>query len=212
MHPKYSFILLSGGKGERFHNPLPKQYLPLDETCSVLHALHSALLIPEISEYIVVCHEHYRSVFSSYPVQIAPPGASRQSSVLSGLQYAQEQWVLIHDGARPFIYRDEVEALMLSAQKTGAAALASPIPYTVKQKSPVRTLDRTNMLMTHTPQCIKKTILTEGIALAQERNLILDDDTQAAELLDVPVSLVLTKHPHIKITYPEDLAIARALL
>lgn len=212
MNADCSLVLLSGGKGTRFKASQPKQYQLLQGKPLVLHALNSALHIKEIKEIIVVSHPDYYTVFSSYPVQLAPAGERRQDSVLSGLRKVSFPWVCIHDGVRPFLYPDDLSQLLKTAQKTGAAALASEIPYTIKQRDPVKTINRDHLAIVHTPQCLKTTILSEGLALARQRNLTLNDDTQAAELLGVPVSLVFTSRPQIKVTYPEDLTLAQALL
>lgn len=212
MDTNCSLVLLSGGKGTRFKASQPKQYFPLQGKPLVLHALDAALQIKEITEIIVVSHPDYYDVFSPYPIKLAPAGILRQDSVLSGLQKVSHPWVLIHDGVRPFLYPDDISQLLKKARETGAAALASEIPYTIKQRDPVKTINRDQLAMIHTPQCLKTTTLVEGISFAQKHHLILNDDTQAAELLGMPISLVFTSHPQIKITYPKDLAIAQALL
>ncbi|SGA01062.1 2-C-methyl-D-erythritol 4-phosphate cytidylyltransferase [Chlamydia abortus] len=212
MDPKCSLILLSGGKGERFGANQPKQYLPFRGEPLILHALNMALRIPEISEIIVVCDVNYESIFEGYPVKFARPGTRRQDSVFSGLQQVANPWVLVHDGVRPFIYPDEVTELVSAAYQTGAATLVSNVPYTIKQRDPVKTLDRDALSIVHTPQCIKTQILLEGLERANQERITLVDDTQAAELLNLPVALVFNKHPQIKVTYPEDLTLAHALL
>nr|CRI42697.1 2-C-methyl-D-erythritol 4-phosphate cytidylyltransferase [Chlamydia pneumoniae] len=209
---KSSLILLSGGQGTRFGSKIPKQYLPLNGTPLVLHSLKILSSLPQIAEVIVVCDPSYQETFQEYPVSFAIPGERRQDSVFSGLQQVSYPWVIIHDGARPFIYPDEIHDLLETAEKIGAAALASPIPYTIKQRNPVRTLDRDNLAIIHTPQCIKTEILREGLALAKEKQLTLVDDIEAAEIIGKPSQLVFNKHPQIKISYPEDLTIAQALL
>lgn len=212
MNTNCSLVLLSGGTGKRFKASQPKQYLPLQGKPLIFHALDTALQIKEITEIIVVSHPDYYDVFSSYPVKLAPAGSLRQDSVFSGLKKVSHPWVLIHDGVRPFLYPDDIFQLLKKAQETGAAALASEIPYTIKQRDPVKTMNRDQLAIIHTPQCLKTTILVEGISFARKHHLILSDDTQAAELLGLPISLVFTSHPQIKITYPEDLTIAHALL
>ncbi|SPN73699.1 2-C-methyl-D-erythritol 4-phosphate cytidylyltransferase,2-C-methyl-D-erythritol 4-phosphate cytidylyltransferase,GTP:adenosylcobinamide-phosphate guanylyltransferase,2-C-methyl-D-erythritol 4-phosphate cytidylyltransferase,Uncharacterized protein family UPF0007 [Chlamydia serpentis] len=209
---KTSLIFLSGGQGKRFGSSTPKQYLPLNGIPLVHYSLKTLTSLPQIAEIVVVCHPSYRKIFEEYEVFFAIPGKRRQDSVFSGLQHVSYPWVLIHDGARPFVYPDEISDLVTTAEKIGAAALASPIPYTIKQRHPVRTLDRDNLAITHTPQCIKTELLKEGLSLAKEKELTLVDDIQAAEILGEPSQLIFNKHPQIKISYPEDLTIAQALL
>ncbi|ANH78379.1 2-C-methyl-D-erythritol 4-phosphate cytidylyltransferase [Candidatus Chlamydia sanziniae] len=212
MSDKHSLILLSGGQGRRFGSSTPKQYLPFYNKPLILHSLATFSTLSEIAEIIVVCAPMYREIFGNYTVTFAEPGERRQDSVFSGLHQVSHPWVLVHDGVRPFVYPDEITELILAAKHSGAATLASPLPYTIKQRSPVRTLDRDALAIIHTPQCIKTEILSEGLLLAMKKNLTLPDDTGAAELLGYTPQLVFNKHPQLKISYPEDLTIAHALL
>lgn len=116
-----------------------------------------------------------------------------------------------HDGARPFVYLEEISKLLEACLHNDSVALASSLPYAIKQRSPVKTLDREALALVHTPQCVKTDVLKQGLLLAQQRNLTLVDDTEAAEILSVPTKLIFATHPQIKISYPEDLTIASSL-
>lgn len=214
MPNKCSLILLSGGKGKRFGGPCPKQYVPFaNQEPLILHPLKTCLEFPAIHEIIVVCDPSFQHIFRNYGhLLFAQPGERRQDSVLSGLQHVSNPWVLIHDGARPFIYHDEMEEIIQAAQDTGAATLASSIPYALKQRSPLQTMNRDQFLITHTPQCLKTSLLTQGLHLALSLGHTLFDDVEAAELLNNPVSFILNKHPQLKINHYEDLLFAKALL
>lgn len=212
MNLSCSLVLLGGGRGERFNSPQPKQYTPLCGEPLILHALHSYQSLPFIQEIVVVCEEHYQELFHSYPVKFASPGALRQDSVFSGLQQVSSPWVCVHDGVRPFVYADEVFEVCSAALKTGAAALATSATYTIKSRTPVRTLDRDAVAVIHTPQCINTEILKEGLLLANMMDFTLSDDSEAAELLGIEPTLVFSNRVQMKITYPEDLLFAEALL
>lgn len=211
---KCSLILLSGGKGRRFGGSCPKQYLPFaHQEPLILYPLKKCLSFPKIHEVIVVCDPQFQYVFKNFDkIIFAPSGERRQDSVLSGLQYVSNPWVFIHDGARPFVYHDEMNELLQAAYETGAAALASPITYALKQKSPVQTMNRNQFLITHTPQCIRTVLLHQGLELALSKNRTLFDDVEAVELLNLPTSFIFNKHPQIKINQAEDLLFAKALL
>lgn len=208
---KCSLILLGGGQGKRFGSPLPKQYHPFHGLPLILHSLNTLIHVPQIQEIIVVCHEKFQEVFRDYPVLFATPGERRQDSVSSGLQKVSHPWTLVHDGARPFVYLEEISKLLEACLHNDSVALASPLPYAIKQRSPVKTLDREALALVHTPQCVKTDVLKQGLLLAQQRNLTLVDDTEAAEILSVPTKLIFATHPQIKISYPEDLTIASSL-
>ncbi|WP_201456646.1 2-C-methyl-D-erythritol 4-phosphate cytidylyltransferase [Chlamydia sp. 17-3921] len=206
-----SLILLSGGRGERFGSSIPKQYQTFHGAPLILHSLKTFVKIPQIKEIIVVCHSEYQDIFQDYPVIFAYPGERRQDSVFSGLKKVSNPWTLVHDGARPFVYAEEVAELFAAAQQSNAATLASPLPYAIKQRASLQTLDRDSLAIIHTPQCIKTEILKTGLLKAQEQNITLTDDTAAAEILGVTAKLVFNKYPQIKVSYPEDLTIAHAL-
>lgn len=214
MQDKCSLILLSGGKGSRFGGSCPKQYVPFaNQEPLILFPLKTCLNFPLINEVIIVCDPSFQHIFQHYDnLLFASPGNRRQDSVLSGLQYVSNSWVLIHDGARPFIYHDEMFEIIEAAQRSGAATLASPLPYALKQRAPLQTMDRDKFLITHTPQCLKTSLLLQGLHLAVSLGRTLFDDVEAAELLNNPVSFVLNKHPQLKINYYEDLLFAKALL
>ena len=212
MNLSCSLVLLGGGKGERFQSFQPKQYAHLDGEPLILHALHAYQRLPFIQEIVIVCEEQYQELFLPYPVKFASPGALRQDSVFSGLQQVSSPWVCVHDGVRPFVYSDEVTEVCFAALKTGAAALATPATYTIKSRTPVRTLDRDAIAVIHTPQCIDTEILREGLLLAKIMDFTLSDDTEAAELLGIEPTLIFSNRTQIKVTYPEDLLFAEALL
>lgn len=211
---KCSLILLSGGKGKRFGGPCPKQYLPFaNQEPLILYPLKQCLSFPQIHEVIVVCEPRYQHVFKDFTnIIFAEAGERRQDSVLSGIQHVSYPWVFIHDGARPFVYHDEMTELLQAARQTGAAALASPLAYALKQKKPLQTMDRNQFVITHTPQCMQTSLLRQGLERALAENRTLFDDVEAAELQNLPVSFILNKHPQLKINQAEDLLFAKALL
>ncbi|WP_213318696.1 2-C-methyl-D-erythritol 4-phosphate cytidylyltransferase [Chlamydiifrater volucris] len=211
-----SLVLLAGGKGSRFKADIPKQFVPLQGEPLIFHSLKIFLTIPEIAEIIVVCPREYQELFHTFPVLFADPGTERQDSVLSGLQKTTHSLLLIHDGARPLVYPDEVKELILTAQNCGASTLVSPTEYTIKRRckvnGKVQTLDRSELFVAHTPQCLKKNILSSGIQKAKILNKILTDDVSAAELLGLPVHFVLTERPNIKVTHSKDLKLIESIL
>ncbi|WP_213358052.1 2-C-methyl-D-erythritol 4-phosphate cytidylyltransferase [Chlamydiifrater phoenicopteri] len=211
-----SLILLAGGKGARFKSAIPKQFALFRGEPLIFHSLKTFLKIPLISEIIVVCPYQYRELFHIFPVIFANPGKERQDSVLSGAQKASHPLLLIHDGARPLVYPEEVNKLILHAQTYGASTLASPAEYTIKKRckpnGEIQTLDRSELFITHTPQCIRKDILLSGMQQAKKLGKVLTDDVSAAEILNHPVHLVLTENLNIKVTYQRDLKLIESTL
>lgn len=217
-NPSISLILLAGGKGVRMGSAIPKQFLPLNKKPIVLYSYEIFLSISAISEIIVVCGSSYISFFekpSHLPLSFASPGDTRQASLFSGAAKVSSKTthLLIHDAARPFVTKEEVEKLLAEGLLYPAATLASPMTYTVKEVDPfllvTKTLTREKLYQIHTPQLIRKDILQKGQKKVEEENLSISDDVSLAEILALPVKIVIGSSKNLKITTKEDLLIAK---
>lgn len=215
-----SAILLCGGTGERMGASSPKQYLPLAGKPIALHSLELFLENPNISEVIVVCENAYEMIFKAYSndIRFAKPGIKRQDSVYNGLQkvHFQNNFVLIHDSARPLLLQEDLQAIIDHTDMYDAIALATPVKETIKESHQnqmvFKTLNRKNLFNIQTPQLLKKTILEKGFAYAKKNHITVFDDVSLAELISHPVKLVIGSYENIKITTPEDLSIAENIL
>jgi len=194
-------------------SPLPKQYLPLDKKPIACHSLEVFLNHPAIAECIVVTAPEYRAYFSDYSVRFAEPGERRQDSLYNGLQLVQNKWVCIHDAARPFVTPEMLTHLIESGKEIGAASLAMPITFTIKQSDAngfvKSTLDRSHIWEVQTPQFLTKEILDEGFAYAEAHDITVTDDVSLAELIGHPVKLVPGSYNNFKITTQEDLVLCK---
>lgn len=206
-----SIILLAGGSGSRMGSEIPKQYLTLNHKPIFEYSLDA---FQGFGEIIVVADEKYHSLFSQ--VKLALPGKRRQDSVFNGLKYASHEWVMVHDMARPFITKTLIQKLWDEGQETGAATLANPVSYTVKEADKEgivkKTLDRSSLWEIQTPQLIKKEILEKGFEKALKDHIDVTDDVALAELIHHPVKLIKSSPINFKITTQEDLKLAEALL
>ncbi len=148
-------------------------------------------------------------------------GASRQESVLSGLRALQshaspDDWVLVHDAARPCLNADDVRAL-IAALDEGApgAVLAAPIVDTVKRESNgvvSETVDRSGLWRALTPQIFALGALEHALGEAVRQGITVTDEAQAMERLGVRPRLVRGSPFNIKVTRAEDLAVASQIL
>lgn len=215
-----SVLLLAGGTGSRFGSTLPKQFFPLGSKKIAHHSLDLFLDTPCVEEIIIVCDEPYRKHFTDYTsnkIRFAKPGSTRQGSVYSGLQRISpdSEFVCIHDSARPLLTKEELEAVIQQGIHYKAAALAVPVKNTIKEVDEkgfvVKTLHRSILWEMQTPQVLCVDSLQRGMALAETQNLIATDDVSLAELIGEPVKIVPSSYRNIKITTPEDLAMANAL-
>jgi len=209
-----SVILLSGGKGLRMGLSQPKQYLPLGSKAVAEHSFDLFKAHPLIDKIVVVCEKEYEPIFRE--ALFARPGRRRQDSVWNGLEKISSEWVLVHDAARPFLSRHALDRLIESREEAEALTLAAPLKFTLKEAGTnhfvTQTVDRNHHFEIQTPQMLKTHLLRKGLQCALTHALDLSDDVSAAELLHVPVKLILNPEPNFKITTSHDYTLAKALV
>lgn len=145
---------------------------------------------------------------------VCPGGLRRQDSVREGLRHlAACDIVMVHDGARPCVTSDLIERGVSRASASGTAVAAVPVNDTIKRADPagtvVETLDRSGLWAIQTPQVFKTEILQEACEKVSED---VTDDAALVERLGLPVKVYMGSYQNIKITTPEDLLLAEAIL
>lgn len=214
--PKITVIIVAGGRGTRMQSSVPKQFLLLKEKAIARYSFDIFRTIPDVFEIVVVCDPEYRHLFHS--CKFADSGKERQDSVWNGLEQISPlaDFVAVHDSARPFITRDLVLELIAQASSHSAVASAVRVKATIKQADPdgtvIQTLDRSNLWEMHTPQITTPSLLREGLSFARSKNLTVTDDAAAVELIGHKVKLIPGSYQNIKITTPEDLAMAQSFV
>jgi len=218
-------IVPAAGSGIRMGGDRPKQFLELDGSpilAYTLSALSRACFISDIflivpRRFIGAAQEivsEWRAglgSLSEYPlISIFPGGTERQDSVFNGLaQLPPEcEWVVIHDGVRPFASNELLLAAWEGAQATGACIAALPATDTVKRgrdRQVLETLSRNEIWLVQTPQVFRKDIILDAYARASEAGWIGTDDASFVERMGVPVVIVQGERSNIKVTTPEDL-------
>lgn len=143
-------------------------------------------------------------------------GERRQDSVRAGLELCTDcEWVCVHDAARPLVSADVVHRALEGARGTGAATTAVPIVDTIKlvhDAHVIRTLDRSELMATQTPQVFRTSVLQSAHEQALANGTTGDDDASLVEQAGVTVAVVAGAPRNIKVTYPHDLDLVRALL
>lgn len=235
-----SAIVLAAGKGERFRSGLPKPVIRLNSRPIIIYSLDILSRHPLVKEIVLVVNALNRrrivEAVKKYRIpkisRIAEGGARRQDSVYSGLKAIDKKadLVLIHDACRPFIDRKAVDSVLTAADKYGAAIVGVPVKATIKKgirspgqqvtktqrhqdTSPViveKTIDRSGLWEIQTPQVFRKDIILKAFQKFGRQDVT--DDAMLVEKLGQPVVVVPGSYCNIKITTPEDLIMAKAIL
>jgi 2-C-methyl-D-erythritol 4-phosphate cytidylyltransferase len=206
---------------------LPKQYLPFRDSCVLDYSARLFSHHEKITAVVVVIAQNdpYWSetrISTSERARTAPGGVERCHSVLNGLkalesEAAPEDWVLVHDAARPCLSIDDLNKLIntLYDHKVGGL-LAIPVRDTMKRSDTgnnvVETINRDNLWHALTPQMFTYGDLTSAISQALGENIIVTDESQAIELTGKQPMLIEGHTDNIKITHKQDLATAELLL
>ncbi|HEU4874695.1 MAG TPA: 2-C-methyl-D-erythritol 4-phosphate cytidylyltransferase [Pyrinomonadaceae bacterium] len=219
-------IIAAAGAGTRMASDRPKQFLLLAGTPVIFHTLKVFEQCDSIDEVIVVLPAEESAGFLSLAgkfgvrklARVVPGGATRAESVKRGLmaiRSATAEIVAVHDGVRPFVTVEELDATIAAAKSDGAAILVAPATDTIKQVGDgavVKTLDRGTLRRALTPQCFRYELLREAYQNADVNDPSLTDESALVEQLGKRVSIVEGSARNIKITTAEDLAIAEAIL
>ena len=211
-----SAVIVAGGSGSRMGRP--KQMLPLGAKPVLVRTVEAFLQTPEIKEIVVVTPPENRAELQKrFPgIVFADPGKTRLLSVKNGFlkTSAASQLVAVHDGARPLVEPAHISACLQAARQYGAAVLAEPVKDTVKGCEGgfvQNTLDRAVLWAAQTPQCYRRPVLAEALEkFGQEEGAT--DESQLVEKLGIKVRVVPSSYKNNKITTPEDLIFAEALL
>jgi 2-C-methyl-D-erythritol 4-phosphate cytidylyltransferase len=219
-------IIAAAGAGTRMASDRPKQFLLLAGTPVIFHTLKVFEQCDSIDEVIVVLPAEESAGFLSLAgkfgvrklARVVPGGATRADSVKRGLmaiRSATAEIVVVHDGVRPFVTVEEIDATIAAAKADGAAILVAPVTDTIKQVGDgavVKTLDRGALRRALTPQCFQYELLREAYQKADVNDPSLTDESALVEQLGKRVGVVEGSARNIKITTAEDLAIAEAIL
>ncbi|MBI4371858.1 MAG: 2-C-methyl-D-erythritol 4-phosphate cytidylyltransferase [Elusimicrobia bacterium] len=213
-------VVVAGGSGSRMGRP--KQFLPLGDATVVERSLRCFLSLPEVEAVVVALSEADRrergSGLAGGRVRVVAAGSTRMGSVRSGVAALPPglDVVAVHDGARPLVTPEIVRAVAAEAVRMGAAVAAVPVKDTLKRSEPGSTLvagtpERALHWAAQTPQAYRREILAEALARFPD-DAEATDESQLVERLGRPVALVPSSGENFKITTPEDLLMAEAIL
>lgn len=216
---KYA-IIVAGGKGLRMGTEVPKQFLPIGgkpvlmRTLEAFHAYDAAmdlivvLPVDQQAYWDRLCHDRGFAV----PHRVADGGATRFHSVRNGLALVGDDGlVAVHDGVRPFVAREVIEACFCEADLRGAVVPVTDVVETVRRVTPEGsvTVNRADYKLVQTPQVFRTALLKS--AYRQPYSERFTDDASVVEAMGVSVALVPGNRENIKITTPFDIRVAEAL-
>lgn len=220
-------VVPAAGRGLRMANELPKQYLPLAGKTVLEHTLQRMLGWEILQRVVVVLdaadtHFAQLAIASHEQLLRADGGAQRSASVLAGLQalssLAQDDdWVLVHDAARPCVTGAEVMALYAALEQDPVGGLlALPVTETVKRDNGAQqvaaTVERSGLWLAQTPQMFRYALLRDSLQAALAAGHHVTDEASALEWAGYQPRLVAGASSNIKITRPHDLLLAELWL
>jgi 2-C-methyl-D-erythritol 4-phosphate cytidylyltransferase len=222
--PDVIAVVPAAGIGSRMQTECPKQYLTIGDKTILEHAVASLMAHPRVA-HVVIAISPTDSWFASLPLASNPDvtvingGAQRADSVLAGLNVVKNaQWVLVHDAARPCLHQDDL-ARLLDITKTSkiGGILAAPVRDTMKRGEPdkaqiAHTVDREDLWHALTPQLFPLELLRSCLQRALDEHASITDEASALEYCGFHPELISARADNIKVTRPEDLALAEFYL
>ena len=224
---KYAAIVLAAGSGKRMNSKVHKQYLIIQDRPVLYYSLKEFedSAVDEIVLVVGKGEEEFcrREIVDKYGISkvkaIVEGGKERYHSVFEGLkQTSDADYVLIHDGARPFVNQDIIRRCMQEVQKYQACVVGMPVKDTIKiadeEGYAKQTPDRKNVWMIQTPQTFSYALIYEAYEemLKTEDAAITDDAMVLERTKGKKSKLIEGSYRNIKITTPEDLLIANVYL
>ncbi|MEE2025294.1 MULTISPECIES: 2-C-methyl-D-erythritol 4-phosphate cytidylyltransferase [Alkalimonas] len=212
-------VVPAAGIGSRMQSELPKQYLKLHGRTILEHSVAALRQAQPQLPLVIALAEHDRyfsqtSLVGCGGIQTVPGGKERADSVLAALQQldvASYDWVLVHDAARPLLHVTDLKKLVTQCQQAGCGGiLAAPVRDTMKRGGPQieQTVDRHRLWHALTPQLFPLLPLKQALTAALAEGVTITDEASAMEWAGHPVLLVEGRSDNIKVTRPEDLALA----
>ena len=228
MAGKNTAIVLAAGQGKRMHSKIQKQFLEIQGHPVLYYSLRCFQDSPLIHEIILVtgeesvpyCKEEIVKKYGFTKVTaVIPGGKERYDSVYAGLCACEEcEYVLIHDGARPFITEEILERGLHKVKETGACVIGMPSKDTIKLADEdgfvKETPDRKSAWIIQTPQIFSYSLIRNAHESIRRKDMssITDDAMVVEQETGVKVALAEGSYQNIKITTPEGLLIAEAFL
>ncbi len=220
MAEKYA-IITAAGKGVRMNTPLPKQFLPIANKPLIIHTLEAFLSYDSLIKIILVLPHNqilfwkdlaYKNKFD-FTIELVPGGPTRFHSVKNGLsKVPNDSLVAIHDGVRPLVSKSTIDRAFTMAEKFGNGIPSYKITESVRITDYAinQPVDREKLRLIQTPQCFQSSLIKKAYEVNYDESFT--DDASVMGKAGARIYLSEGNRENIKITTPEDLIIAEALL
>lgn len=229
VNPQVVAIIPAAGIGSRMNADCPKQYLRVAGKTIIEHTIDALLLNPNVINIVVALspEDDYFSeldIAQNSRVTTVDGGKERADSVLAGLNFLaqnenmQNKWVLVHDAARPCLHQDDLNNIIqLSTTDCCGGILAAPVRDTMKRSQRTtslidHTVERDALWHALTPQFFPLILLRDCLSKALKENAVITDEASALEYCGYQPVLVPGRSDNLKVTQPEDLALAEFYL
>ena len=222
--PAVCAVIVAAGSSRRMGGE-NKLLLPLAGAPVLAHTLSAFEKCAAIRDIVLVCREQdilpYTELAKSFGISklrtVTRGGDSRTASVLAGITAAPEDAALVavHDGARPLVSEAVITEAVYAAAECGAAAPVVPVKDSIKRIEDGRIaadVPRDTLAAVQTPQVFSRAVLTRALQAAARENLTFTDDCAAVEAMGQAVRATHGSYENLKITTPEDILVAEALL
>jgi 2-C-methyl-D-erythritol 4-phosphate cytidylyltransferase len=221
---KYQVIIPAAGQGKRMKAGKNKLLLELEGRPILIHTLEVFERDPACEGIILAVHPDDEKTLEELAERhgigkiekMVIGGVERQDSVYNALKSVKNaEMVLVHDGARPFIAASVINELVREAELRGAAIAAAPVKDTIKKAVDglvKETIERSSLWQVQTPQAFRTQLLSAAHQRAEQEGFTGTDDASLVERLGEEVGIIESDYDNIKITTPEDLYFAEAIL
>lgn len=219
----YEVVIPAAGQGKRMKAGKNKLFIELSGIPIIVYTLRVFEEDPDCRGIILSINpaekDYFNQLIAAYGLKkvkkLVMGGKERQQSVYNGLQHAEEDIILVHDGARPFINLGQISELTTAASQHGGAVIAVPVKDTIKKaanKEVVETVERSSLWAVQTPQAFRVSILKSAYEQAEAEAFLGTDDASLLERINEQVVIIEGNYDNIKITTQEDLYFAEAIL
>lgn len=214
-------VILGAGNSTRMKSEISKLLLKIAGKTVIERSVNAFLEVSDVDEVIVTVREQdlesFSQILTDERVTFAIGGSTRQQSVKNALETVDSaEMLIIHDGARPLVQTQDIENVIIAAKEHKAAAVGVSVKDTIKvvdkDNMVVHTPDRSTLFAVQTPQVFDFELYKKSLEKAEKEHKDYTDDCQLAENNGVKVKMVIGDYSNIKITTPDDVLTAEAIL